>query len=85
MVVVRPPITNARARRGVSAVIGRLSPTCLERSLVLQRWLAACGQHRDVVVGVKVGPDGAFSAHAWLDGEPGGAGDFQELHRLPAR
>lgn len=81
--VVRPPIVNRGAGRGVRAVLGRLQPTCLERSLVLQRWLASTGVRRDVLVGVRRTPEGGFSAHAWLDGEPGGDQGHLELHRLP--
>jgi hypothetical protein len=63
-----PPRLPASAERGVNALLRRRSATCLERSLVLQRWHAAHGDRRDVVIGV----DGAitgFRAHAWLDGE----------------
>lgn len=69
--------------RGVMAVIGRLEPTCLERSLVLQSYLRAQGTPREVVIGVRVGDDG-FAAHAWLDGEEAGYGaGYEEIHRLP--
>ena len=67
--VPAPRALPARAGRGVLAVLRRLEPTCLERSLVLQRWLAAHGDARPVVVGVR-SPAAAFSAHAWLEGEP---------------
>jgi hypothetical protein len=41
--------------------------SCLERSLVLQSWVATrTGEAPDVVIGVRRGP---FGAHAWLDGE----------------
>lgn len=69
----------ARAGRGVLAVLRRLEPTCLERSLVLQRWLALHGEPRPVVIGVKA-PAAEFSAHAWLEGEsPAG---YQEIARI---
>jgi hypothetical protein len=77
-----PPRLPARSARGVSAVLRRTSPTCLERALVLQRWLAAHGVARDVIIGVKSPADG-FAAHAWLDGEEHGR-DYAELTRLPA-
>jgi hypothetical protein len=60
----------------------RTSPTCLERALVLQRWLAAHGSPYDVVIGVTAPADG-FAAHAWLDGEDD-ARAYAELTRLPA-
>jgi hypothetical protein len=77
-----PPLLPAAAAPGVTAVLRRTSPTCLERALVLQRWLAAHGAARDVVIGVRAPADG-FAAHAWLDGEQHGRG-YAELTRLPA-
>jgi Transglutaminase-like superfamily len=64
--------------------LSRLKPTCLERALVLQAWLAAQGKPLDVVIGVprtgmKSGP-----AHAWVDGTDARAlASHLELHRLP--
>ena len=76
-----PPALPRRAERGVNAVLRRLEPSCLERSLVLQRWLAAQGEQRTVVVGVSSPRE--FRAHAWLDGEPLPAGtEFHEIARL---
>lgn len=68
IVLAPPPRLPSAAERGVQAVLRRRSATCLERSLVLQRWYAAHGQRRDVVIGVNGAP-ADFSAHAWLDGE----------------
>jgi hypothetical protein len=83
IVLATPPRLPATAERGVQAVLRRRSATCLERSLVLQRWHAAHGDRRDVVIGVN-GATADFSAHAWLDGEqlPPEA-RFDELVRLP--
>lgn len=69
--------------RGVYAVLRRLPSTCLERAVVLQRWRAAHGDPREVVVGVS-GTREQFRAHAWLDDEPPAAepGEFRELVRL---
>lgn len=75
-----PPPLPASAGRGVLAVLRRADPSCLERSLVLQRWLAAHGDRRTVVVGVSA-PRG-FRAHAWLDGEPMPDPGFSEILRL---
>jgi hypothetical protein len=47
----------------------RWPSTCLEQAFVLQRWLAAHGEEREVVIGVSA-PGEAFGAHAWVDGEP---------------
>jgi hypothetical protein len=83
--VTDPPQLTGDAGRGVLAVLRRKPSTCLERALVLQRWHAAQGTERDVIIAVK-GPADNFAAHAWLDGEPDMAvGSFEELLRLPAR
>ena len=42
--------------------------TCLERSLILQRWLIASGRPHDVLIGVQR-PGDSVVAHAWLDHE----------------
>lgn len=80
--VPAPPPLSDPAVRGVHAVLRRTAPTCLERALVLQRWLAAHGSPHDVVIGVTAPADG-FAAHAWLDGEDD-ARWYVELTRLPA-
>jgi len=80
----RPPRLGRRAGLGVTGALNRLSPTCLERALVLQAWLAAQGTLRDVVIGLP--PDGMRSqpAHAWVDGtDSRSAATYLELHRLP--
>jgi Transglutaminase-like superfamily len=74
-----PPSIPVRGDRGVQAVLGRLEPSCLERALVLQRWLAAHGEPRAVVIGVTT-TDPVFCAHAWLDGET--APGFEEIMRV---
>lgn len=83
--VADPPRLPLRAGRGVRAVLRRRPNTCLERALVLQSWLAAHGDPREVVIGVR-GPGDAFRAHAWVDGVPDGDVEaFEEIMRLPAR
>ena len=77
-----PPAVPVDAGRGVAAVLRRRPASCLERALVVQRWEAAHGRRRDVVIGVTAPAD--FAAHAWLDGDPSQAGPFTELVRLPA-
>lgn len=81
--VPSPPELPDRAVRGVHAVLRRRGATCLERALVLQKWLLAHGESRDVVVGV-TSPKEGFAAHAWLDGDPDD-GSFHELERLAPR
>ncbi len=64
-----PPDVPDGAVRGVRAVLRRSGARCLVRSTVLQRWEAAQGRPRDLVVGVTK-PSEEFKAHAWLDGDP---------------
>lgn len=80
-----PPRLDGDAGRGVRAVLRRRPQSCLVRSLVLQRWYAGQGDHRDLVIGVTA-PDRGFHAHAWLEGERGHEeSGFVELLRRPAR
>jgi hypothetical protein len=84
---LQPPQLPVSAARGVQGVLARLAPTCLERALVWQAWLAATEDPRDVVIGVLpqgVSGDGS-PAHAWVDGtDPVSAGRYRELHRIRA-
>jgi hypothetical protein len=82
--VVSPPELPDAALRGVEAVLRRRHATCLERSLVLQKWFYARGIRCDVVLGVTAPGDG-FAAHAWLDGEADERDRFHELARLLPR
>ena len=78
------PALPPRAGAGVHAVLRRTRRTCLERALVRQRWLAAQGTSRDLVIGVRTGS--SFVAHAWLEGDPPAeSAGFAELSRHPAR
>lgn len=79
--VAAPPRLPRGAGRVVVAVLRVRGATCLERSLVLQAWLAARGERRDVVIGVRRAD--AVLAHAWIDGLEDGT-RYVELHRLPA-
>jgi hypothetical protein len=77
------PVLPRGAGRGVHAVLRRTRPTCLERALVRQRWLAGQGDARDLVIGVRTGPP--FAAHAWLEGDPpASSAGYDELSRHPA-
>lgn len=81
--VPAPPPLPGEAVRGVRGVAWVSHATCLERSLLLQRWLVAHGEAHDVLVGV--GPSARdFEAHAWIEGydpEESGAG-FEVLTRV---
>ena len=77
------PADQDAAARGVRIVLRRLPATCLERAMIAQRWRAAKGDPRDVVVGV-LGTGDDFRAHAWVDGdEPAGhEAAYRELLRI---
>jgi Transglutaminase-like superfamily len=67
----------------MEAALSRLQATCLEAAVVRQRWLAAHGDLRDIVIGVL--PSGLRDnpAHAWVDGtDSRAASAYLELHRL---
>jgi hypothetical protein len=82
-----PPVPDVplAALRGVSGSLRIARATCLTRAIVLQAWLLAHGDSRDLVIGV-TRPDERFGAHAWLDGDKAchDAG-FHELARRPPR
>lgn len=83
-IIPRPPKVAAEAGRAVRGVLRRRPQTCLVQAVVLQRWHAALGDRRDVVVGVTALRQG-FHAHAWLEGEPAcHAAGFVDLLRSPA-
>jgi hypothetical protein len=63
-----PPYATPWLTRLVAARLTMLRATCLERSLIMQRWLMAIGRPHDVLIGVKA-PRETTIAHAWLDHE----------------
>ena len=81
--VRHPPPLPSEAVRGVrfATTVGRA--TCLERSLILQRWFMDHGQPYEILVGVNPG-GGEFTAHAWLDGYDGPQDEYTVLTRKPA-
>ncbi len=81
------PPGPARARRVVQSVLRVRHATCLERSLVVQRWWATQGTAVDLVVAVTA-PGQGFHAHAWLETDPDSALQHErmdEILRLPTR
>jgi hypothetical protein len=66
-----PPPLPSSAVRGVTATAGCMRATCLERSLLLQKWLLAHGRPHTLVIGVPAPGDEPFIAHAWLEGHDG--------------
>ena len=62
----------------VGIVLERNAASCLERSLVRQRFYAAHGQHRELIIGVSP-PNQDFHAHAWLSGDAGEGDDLYQI------
>jgi hypothetical protein len=84
--VATPPASRAASVRGIELALRACRATCLERSLVVQRWLLAQGRDHDVLVGVAGGAD-AVDAHAWIhryDADVHGEG-YQVLTRVGPR
>ena len=78
-----PPVPP-QAERAVNAALHRTGSACLVKSVVRQRWYAAQGDPRDLVIGVTA-PRSGFEAHAWLEGDdPASYAGFHELRRVPA-
>jgi hypothetical protein len=63
-----PPYATPWLTGLVLARLAMQRATCLERSLIMQRWLMATGRPHDVLIGVK-SPRETTIAHAWLDHE----------------
>ncbi len=80
-----PPDVGAGSLPSVHRTLKHWPSTCLEQAFVLQRWLAAGGDARDVVIGVTP-PGERFGAHAWVDGEADPYRDsVHELMRVAGR
>lgn len=80
-----PPMVPPRAVRGVRWGLALRRATCLERSLVMQRWLVAHGIERDVLIGVAK-DGGRTLAHAWIAGQEAlNDREYVEMTRVPAR
>jgi hypothetical protein len=84
--VTGPPELAPEGLRGVEAALRRQHATCLERSLILQRWLIAHGASHEVLIGVSGDAD-RIEAHAWLDRyDPAAQGEgLRVLTRVAAR
>jgi Transglutaminase-like superfamily len=63
-----PPYATPWLTSLVAARLAMQRATCLERSLIMQRWMMAIGRPHDVLIGVK-SPRETTIAHAWLDHE----------------
>lgn len=85
LVIAAPKRLPPSGDRGVRAVLRLRRPSCLEAALVRQRWLAAHGVNREVIIGVG-SPSEDFLAHAWIEGEEDVVcARFSELTRLAPR
>ena len=80
---VTPPVGLApRGYRGMRRALSQVSPTCLERALVLQAWIASYTDAPDVVIGVRRG-ETEIEAHAWVEGDDSAFDpSYGELTRL---
>jgi hypothetical protein len=75
---------GATGIRGVRLVLRTFGDRCLVDALVRQRWHAAHGSKRALMIGV-TSPASGFAAHAWLEGDPPAyAEGFTELSRRSA-
>ena len=78
-----PAFVRPLDRRVLLAVLRVRRASCLERSVVLQRFDASAGRPRVLIVAVtKPGAD--FRAHAWLDGERQRDPELHEIARFAA-
>jgi hypothetical protein len=81
--VSSPPSLPVSAGRGMTAVLRRMKPSCLEEALVIQSWMTAHGDRREIVIGVA--RTDRITAHAWIDGsDDESPATYDELYRLPA-
>lgn len=75
--------------RGARAALRRDRATCLERSLIVQRWWASKGVALEVLVGVRLpgaaASDGEATAHAWVEHwDPDWSDRYAVIRRVPA-
>ena len=82
--VAPPPPLPKHAIVGVTGLTVFARATCLERSLLLQRWLAEHGGDPTLLVGVANSAGEGFRAHAWLPGFDPEPEEFSVLATVPA-
>jgi len=75
-----PPYAAPWLTGFIAVRLAMLHATCLERSVIMQRWLMAIGRPHDLLIGVK-SPRETTIAHAWLDHED--SRGHHVLMRLP--
>ncbi len=89
MQVLSPPNTRRGTLRGARLALRRDSASCLERSLIVQRWWASRGVALDVIVGVRLpsasNDDDEPTAHAWVEHWDADCSDrYAEIRRVHA-
>lgn len=89
MQVIPPPTTRRGSLRGARFALRRDRASCLERSLLIQRWYASHGIALDVIVGVRLpsasNDDREPTAHAWVEHWDADCSDrFAEIRRVHA-
>lgn len=79
------PSAGMAAIHGPLGVLRLQHATCLERALVMQRWLDDQGHPCEVIIGVSR-PSSGFTAHAWLETDRISTehAEHKEIMRLPA-
>lgn len=82
--VAPPPPLPARAIVGVTGLAVFARATCLERSLLVQRWLSEHGTEPEVLVGVANLAGEGFRAHAWVAGFDADPDEYSVLAKVPA-
>ena len=78
-----PPALDRRSRSAVNAGLRLRRATCLEQALLRQRFDAANGVDRTLIIAVS-SPANGFRAHSWLEGEPQRDQSLREIVRHPA-
>ena len=83
LTLAAPPGTRPIDRTATQLVLRAGKARCLEKAVVVQRFDAAAGRPRTLIIGV-TGPQQGFRAHAWLEGDPQRDDSLQELLRREA-
>lgn len=83
VVLTIPPASDVRSRSAMNAGLRLRRASCLEQALLRQRFDAANGVQRTLIIAV-TSPANGFRAHSWLEGERQHDPSMREIVRLPA-
>ncbi len=83
VVLSTPPALDVRSRSAMNAGLRLRRASCLERALLRQRFDAANGVQRTLIIAVTSPADG-FRAHSWLEGDRQQDTSMREIVRHPA-